>query len=52
MAHLGFKKLVNKIAHKKHPPTDAKAVAASIGRAKYGKKGMAKKAAAGRKKAR
>lgn len=46
---LGFKKLKNKLAHKKGV-TDPAALAASIGRKKYGAAGMAKKAAAGRKK--
>jgi hypothetical protein len=43
----GFEKLEHSLAHKKgiHNPA---AVAASIGRKKYGAKGMAKKAAAGR----
>ncbi|MGH7441929.1 MAG: hypothetical protein ACREKE_04560 [bacterium] len=44
-----FKKLVGKLKKRggvKHP----KALAAYIGRKKYGKKGMAKKAAAGRRK--
>lgn len=47
--HLGFKKLENSLAHEKGISNPA-AVAASIGRRKYGAKGMAKKAAAGRKK--
>ena len=47
--HLGFKKLKNKLDHKKGV-TDPAALAASIGRKKYGVAGMAKKAAAGRKK--
>jgi len=46
--HLGFKKLKGKLAHKKGVK-NAGALAASIGRKKYGAKGMAKKAAAGRK---
>lgn len=46
--HIGFKKLKGKLAHKKGVK-DAGALAASIGRKKYGAKGMAKKAAAGRK---
>lgn len=47
--HVGFKKLEGELAHEKgvHNPA---AVAASIGREKYGKEGMAKKAAAGRAK--
>lgn len=47
--HIGFNKLKNEIAHEKHPPSDPAAVAASIGRAKYGKAGMAAKAKAGKK---
>jgi len=46
---IGFKKLKNKLAHKKGVK-DPAALAASIGRKKYGTSGMAKKAAAGRKK--
>lgn len=46
---LGFKKLKGKLAHKKGV-TDPAALAASIGRKKFGEKGMAKKAAAGKKK--
>jgi hypothetical protein len=48
-AHLGFKKLKGKLAHQKGV-TDPAALAASIGRKKYGTAGMAKKSAAGRKK--
>lgn len=46
--HIGFGKLKNELAHEKgvHNPG---AVAAAIGREKYGAKAMAKKAAAGRK---
>lgn len=52
MAHLGFKKLKNEIKAKEgYSDKQAAATAAAIGRAKFGKKGMAKKAAAGRKKA-
>lgn len=51
MAYVGFKKLVQKIAHKKHPPTDVKAVASVIARKKYGQKRLAKMAIAGKKKA-
>jgi hypothetical protein len=45
--HVGFKKLERSLAHEKgvHDPN---AVAAAIGREKYGKKGMAEKSAAGR----
>lgn len=46
--HLGFKKLENKLAHKPGI-TNPAAVAAAIGRKKFGAKGMAAKAAAGRK---
>lgn len=45
---LGFKKLKNKLSHEKGVKNPA-ALAASIGNKKYGKKGMAKKAAAGKK---
>jgi hypothetical protein len=45
---LGFKHLKAKLAHKKGVK-DAGALAASIGRKKYGAEGMAKKSAAGRK---
>jgi hypothetical protein len=45
---VGFKKLKGKLSHEKGVK-DAGALAASIGRNKYGAKGMAKKAAAGRK---
>lgn len=47
MAHIGFKKLTAKLSRK--GVRNPKAVAASIGMKKYGKAGMAKKAAAGRK---
>ncbi len=47
--HLGFKKLEGKLAHEKGV-SDPAAVAASIGRKKYGASGMAAKAAAGRAK--
>lgn len=47
--HVGFKKLKRKLAHKKGVK-NAGALAASIGRKKYGAKGMAKLSAAGRKK--
>ena len=46
--HVGFKKLSHQLAHKKGVK-DPKALAAAIGRKKYGDAGMAKKAAAGRK---
>jgi hypothetical protein len=48
MAHIGFAKLTRQLQGK--GVKNAKAVAAAIGIAKYGKKGMAKLAAAGRKK--
>lgn len=47
--HLGFSKLEHKLAHEKGI-TNPAAVAAHIGREKYGAAGMAKKSAAGRKK--
>lgn len=46
--HEGFEKLEHSLAHEKGV-RDPKAVAAAIGEKKYGKEGMAKKAAAGRK---
>ena len=49
-AHLGFDKLKNKLAHEKNPPSDPAAVAAAVGRKKYGKKEMAEMAAEGKKK--
>jgi hypothetical protein len=52
MAKIGFKKLSAKIAKEPgYTKSQANAAAAAIGRAKYGNKGMAKKAAAGRKRA-
>lgn len=47
--HIGFKALSDEIAGEKNPPDDPDAVAAAIGREKYGAKGMAKKAAKGKK---
>lgn len=47
--HVGFKKLKGQLAHRKGVKNPA-ALAASIGRKKYGAAGMAKKAAAGRRK--
>lgn len=47
-AKLGFKKLKGKLSHEKSVK-DPAALAASIGKKKYGNKGMAKKAAAGKK---
>lgn len=49
MARVGFKKLTKQLAAR--GARNPKALAAWIGRKKYGKKGMAKKSAAGRKKA-
>lgn len=43
-----FAKMTRKLAHRKGV-RNPKALAAHIGRKKYGKKGMAKKAAAGRR---
>jgi hypothetical protein len=51
MARIGFKRLRNQLAKRKGV-RNPDAVAAAIGRKKYGKKGMAKKAAAGRRKKR
>lgn len=45
-----FKILVRKLMKKGHSEESAKRIAAAIGRAKYGKAGMAAKAAAGRRK--
>lgn len=45
-----FKKLSNKIQKQGHSKKSADAIAASIGIKKYGKAGMAKKAAAARAK--
>lgn len=42
--HLGFDKLKNKLAHEKNPPSNPAAVAAAIGRKKYGVKKFAKMA--------
>lgn len=50
MAHVGFAALKAKLAAK-GDVTDPAAVAASIGRKKYGKAGMAALAKAGKKKA-
>lgn len=47
--YIGFKKLSRQIQRKGHSKSSANAIAASIGRKKYGKKGMARKSAAGRK---
>lgn len=49
MAMSRFDKLANKLSKEKGV-TDPKALAAVIGRKKYGKEGMAKLAAKGRKK--
>jgi hypothetical protein len=50
VARIGFRKLSNQLRRK--GARDPNALAAHIGRKKYGKKGMAKKAAAGRRKKR
>lgn len=50
MPYIGFKKLRNRLARKGARNPDA--LAAHIGRKKYGKTVMAKKAAAGRRKKR
>lgn len=49
MTHIGFNKLASRLA-KRGGVRNPRAVAAAIGRKKYGKKGMARKAAAGRRK--
>lgn len=46
-----FKKLVGKLEKKGYSKRYASGVAAKVGRAKYGAKGMARKAAAGRRRA-
>jgi hypothetical protein len=46
--HIGFKKLKGELSHEKGVRNPG-ALAAAIGRKKYGAKGMAKKSAAGRK---
>lgn len=48
-AYVGFKKLEEKLKNKKNPPKDAGAVAAAIGRKKYGKKKFQEAAAEGHK---
>lgn len=50
MAYVGFKKLKSELAGKPGV-TDPGAVAAKIGRAKYGQRAMTAKSVAGRKKA-
>ena len=47
--HLGFKKLEEKLEKSGKSEKSAKAIAASIGRKKYGATEMAKKAAAGKR---
>jgi hypothetical protein len=49
MAHIGFEALTRKLAAR-GDISNPKALAASIGRKKFGAKGMAKKSAAGRRK--
>ena len=49
MAYLGFKKLKKNIQAQGKSPAAAGAIAASIGRKKYGSKAMAKAAAAKKK---
>lgn len=49
MAKIGFKKLQGKLQKQGNSKAAAGAIAASIGQKKYGKAGMAKKAAAGKK---
>lgn len=48
-AYVGFEKLKNKLAHEKNAPRDPAAVAAAIGRKKYGKKKFDEAAAEGHK---
>jgi hypothetical protein len=45
-----FNKLKSSLAHRKHAPSDPAAVAAVIGRRKYGNAGMARLAARGKAK--
>ncbi len=45
----GFKKFSSSLQKKGYSKKSANAIAASVGRKKYGKEGMAKKAAAGRR---
>lgn len=47
--HMGFKKLKASLAHKKHHPANPAAVAAMIGRKKFGKAKFQAMAAKGRK---
>jgi len=47
-----FKKLANSLHRKGYSKKSSNAIAASFGRAKYGKIWMARKAAAGRRRAR
>jgi len=49
MVHIGFTKLAGQLS-KRQGGRNAKALAAYIGDKKYGKKGMAKKSAAARRK--
>jgi hypothetical protein len=49
MAYLGFKKLKKNIQAQGKSPQAAGAIAAGIGRKKYGNKAMARAAAAGKK---
>ena len=50
--YIGFKKLSKRIQRQGKSKKSADAIAANIGRKKYGRKGMARKAAAGRAKKR
>tara|TARA_R100000329_G_C7618657_1_gene219849 strand:+ start:244 stop:423 length:180 start_codon:yes stop_codon:yes gene_type:complete len=49
VAYLGFKKLKKNIQSQGKSPAAAGAIAANIGRKKYGNKAMARAAAAGKK---
>lgn len=51
MAQSKFKKLVGKLERKGKSPSQAAGIAYKVGVKKFGKAGMARKAAAGRKKA-
>lgn len=48
-AHIGFEKLVEKLEDKGNSAESARKIAASIGREKYGEKGMEARSEAGRK---
>jgi hypothetical protein len=51
MAHVGFKALQAKIERQGKSPKAAAAIAATVGRRKFGKEGMARLAAEGKRRA-